>query len=125
MIITVNSEKGAIIYDCNSGDILETASELIIPGVPVSVGSVLGVTLWTKNIMDDKTKKEDIQTLCQFEVNEEIASSRCLLLNGGNIIPSLYADSQKTVELKRNIEYNLTKFEKGKYFRFSRRAYLN
>ena len=113
MIINVSSKKDAIIYDCHSGDILETASNLVIPGVPVSVGSVLGMTLWTI-----KTKKDEIQTLCQFEVDGEIASSRCLLLNGGNIIPSLYVDYQNSVEMRDNIEFKSNEFEKGKYFSF-------
>ena len=111
MIINVSSEKDAIIYDCHSGDILETVSKLVIPGVPVSVGSVLGVTLWTM-----KTKNEEIQTLCQFEVDGEIASSRCLLLNGGKIIPSLYSDYQNTIEIKNSIEFDSAKFEKGRYY---------
>ena len=118
MIIAINSEEDEIVYNCHSGDILETTSKLVIPGVPASVGSVLGVTLWTM-----KTKKEEIQTLCQFEVNGEIASSRCLLLNGGNIIPSLY--TEKTDEVKCSIEYSLTKFEKGRYFHFSSTSDLN
>lgn len=111
MIINVSSEKDAIIYDCHSGDILETASKLVIPGLPVCVGSELIVTLWTL-----KTNKEEIQTLCQFEVDGEIASSRCLLLNGGKIVPSLYSNYENTVEMKDNIEFNSTEYEKGRYY---------
>ena len=113
LIINVSSEKDAIIYNCHSGDILETVSSLVIPGIPVSVGSVIEMTLWTMKI-----KKEEIQTLCQFLVNGEIASRRCLLLNGGNIKPTLYVDYQNAAEMKDKFEFSSTEFEKGKNYIF-------
>ena len=78
-----------------SGDILETSSNLVLTGVSISPGSVVEVILWSM-----KTEDGEVQSLCQFEVDGTIMSSRSLVLNGYDIIPSIYVSTMEFVNIE-------------------------
>ena len=104
LIVELKGEKDAVIYDGLSGDILETSSNLVLPGVSISPGSVVEVILWSM-----KTEYGKVQSLCQFEVDGTIISSRALVLNGYDIIPSIYVSTIEFVKIETNKDENKAK----------------
>ena len=103
LIVELKSAKDAVIYDTLSGDILETSSNLVLPGLPIIPGSVVEVILWSM-----KTKDGKVQSLCQFEVDGSIMSSRALVLNGYGIIPSIYVSTMESVNIETSKNGNET-----------------
>ena len=87
MIIELKSDTDSVIYDGVSGDTLENSSSLVIPGAPLVTGSVVKVIIWTM-----VTNEGDIQSLCQFETDGKMISSRSLILNGSDIVPTIYVN---------------------------------
>ena len=107
IVVELKTEKGAIVYDGLSGDILETSSNLVLPGVPLSTGSLVQMTLWSY-----KTKDNEIRSLCDFWVNGKISSSRCLLLEGANIVPAIYVDNDQTANVTvSTVDNKLTSYK--------------
>ena len=121
MIVELKSATDAVIYDGISGDILEISSNLVLPGIPTIPGSVVEVILWSM-----KTEEGKVQSLCQFEVNGIIMSSRSLVLNGYNIIPSIYVSNMEIANIKTSKDENKSKSDQitniaGRYPYFSLR----
>ena len=104
LIVELKGGKDAVIYDGLSGDILETSSNLVLPGVSISPGSVVEVILWSM-----KTEDGEVQSLCQFKVNGTTISSRSLVLNGYDIIPSIYVSTMEFVNIETTKDVNKTK----------------
>ena len=99
MIIKLKSDNDSVIYDGVSGDTLETSSSLVIPGAPLVTGSVVKVTIWTM-----KTNEGDIQSLCQFETDGKMISSRSVILNGSDIIPTIYVNEMEHINVKVTLD---------------------
>ena len=104
LIVELKSATDAVIYDGISGDILETSSNLVLPGIPITLGSVVEVILWSM-----KSKDGEVQSLCQFEVDGITMSSRALVLNGYDIIPSIYVSTIEFVKIETNKDENKAK----------------
>lgn len=104
LIVELKSQREAVIYDSLSGDILETSSDLVLPGLPINPRSVIEVILWSK-----KTEYGKVRSLCQFEVDGNIMASRSLVLNGYDIIPSIYVSDKEFVNIETSEDKNKTK----------------
>ena len=104
LIVKLKSVRDAVIYDGLSGDFLETSSNLVLPGLSIIPGSLVEVILWSM-----KTKDGEVQSLCQFEVNGTIISSRSLVLNGHDIIPSIYVSTMEFVNIETSKDANKAK----------------
>ena len=109
LIVELMAAKDAVIYDGLSGDILETSSNLVLPGISIIPGSVVEVILWSM-----KTEDGEVQSLCQFEVDGTIISSRTLVLNGYDIIPSIYVSTMEFVKIEISKDENKTKADEVK-----------
>ena len=104
LIVELKGGKDAVIYDGLSGDILETSSNLVLPGISIIPGSVVEVILWSM-----KTEDGEVQSLCQFEVDGTIISSRALVLNGYDITPSIFVSSMESVNIETSKNENKNK----------------
>ena len=104
LIVKLKSVRDEVIYDGLSGDFLETSSNLVLPGRSIIPGSLVEVILWSM-----KTEDGEVQSLCQFEVNGTIISSRALVLNGYDIIPSIYVSTMEFVNIEISKDENKSK----------------
>ena len=83
---------------------METSSNLVLPGISIIPGSVVEVILWSM-----KTEDGEVQSLCQFEVDGTIISSRALVLNGYDIIPSIYVSTTESLNIETSKDKKKTK----------------
>ena len=107
LAIELRSSTDSVLYDGLHGDVLESSTRNVLPGTPLSTGSIVGVDLWTF-----KKERGGSRSLCEFKINNELATSRALSIEGSNIVPSLYLDP-KTAKVEFNTGDKKYKFDKG------------
>ena len=103
------SSRDSVLYDGLHGDVLDNSYKKVLPGIPLSTGSVVGIDLWTIQL-----EGGGLRSLCEFKINNEVAASRALSMEGSNIIPSLYLDP-KVAKVEFNTGGKKYKFDYGKH----------
>ena len=105
--IELKSEEDSLFYDGLEGYVLHSQSKMVYPAIPISIGSVVGVTVWTIE------REEGVfRSLITFSVNGKSACHKTISFKGSNVTPVVYVGA-KNSEVK-NVGQHPFQFDNGK-----------